>query len=44
MSEPGAVVRRVFIEGYVQGVGYRYFARRVALNHFTRREDGEARR
>jgi len=31
MSEPGAVVRRVFIEGYVQGVGYRYFARRVAL-------------
>jgi acylphosphatase len=33
MSEYGALVRRVLIEGYVQGVGYRYFARRVAQRH-----------
>jgi acylphosphatase len=33
MSEQGALVRRVFVEGYVQGVGYRYFAYRVAQRH-----------
>ncbi|HEY1863042.1 MAG TPA: acylphosphatase [Roseiarcus sp.] len=31
MAETGAVVRRVVVEGYVQGVGYREFTRRAAL-------------
>ena len=31
MAETGAIVRRVIVEGYVQGVGYREFTRRAAL-------------
>jgi len=31
MTETGAIVRRVFVDGYVQGVGYREFTRRAAL-------------
>jgi acylphosphatase len=31
MTESGAIVRRVLVEGYVQGVGYREFTRRAAL-------------
>jgi acylphosphatase len=31
MTETGAIVRRVVVEGYVQGVGYREFTRRSAL-------------
>ncbi|HZZ23254.1 MAG TPA: acylphosphatase [Roseiarcus sp.] len=31
MSETGAIVRRILIDGYVQGVGYREFTRRAAL-------------
>ena len=31
MTETGAIVRRVVVEGYVQGVGYREFTRRTAL-------------
>jgi acylphosphatase len=31
MTETGAIVRRVLVEGYVQGVGYREFTRRAAL-------------
>jgi acylphosphatase len=31
MTETGAIVRRVVVEGYVQGVGYREFTRRAAL-------------
>ena len=31
MTETGAVVRRVLVDGYVQGVGYREFTRRAAL-------------
>ena len=31
MTETGAVVCRVVVEGYVQGVGYREFTRRAAL-------------
>src|ERR1700744_3124551 len=31
MTETGAIVRRVVVEGYVQGVGYRGFTRRAAL-------------
>ena len=31
MPETGAIVRRVVIEGCVQGVGYREFTRRAAL-------------
>ena len=31
MTERGAIVRRVVVEGYVQGVGYREFTRRAAL-------------
>ncbi len=31
MTETGAIVRRVVVEGYVQGVGYREFTRRMAL-------------
>lgn len=32
MPEDTNLVRRVVIEGYVQGVGYRHFARRAALS------------
>jgi acylphosphatase len=31
MTETGAIVRRVVVEGYVQGVGYREFTRLAAL-------------
>ncbi|MGH6797324.1 MAG: acylphosphatase [Roseiarcus sp.] len=31
MTETGAIVRRVVVEGSVQGVGYREFTRRAAL-------------
>jgi acylphosphatase len=31
MTETGAIVRRVLVEGSVQGVGYREFTRRAAL-------------
>jgi acylphosphatase len=31
MSEPGELVWRIVVEGHVQGVGYRHFARRIAL-------------
>lgn len=31
MTETGAIVRSVLVEGYVQGVGYREFALRAAL-------------
>jgi acylphosphatase len=31
MTETGAIVRRVFVDGAVQGVGYREFTRRAAL-------------
>jgi acylphosphatase len=31
MTETGAIVRRVVVEGCVQGVGYREFTRRAAL-------------
>ena len=31
MTETGAIVRYVVVEGYVQGVGYREFTRRAAL-------------
>jgi acylphosphatase len=31
MIETGAIVRRVVVEGAVQGVGYREFTRRAAL-------------
>jgi acylphosphatase len=31
MTETGAIVRRVVVEGYVQGVGYREFTRRAAV-------------
>ena len=31
MTETGAIVRRVMVEGHVQGVGYREFTRRAAL-------------
>jgi acylphosphatase len=31
MAETGALVRRVVVEGCVQGVGYREFTRRAAL-------------
>ena len=31
MTETGAIVRHVVVEGYVQGVGYREFTRRAAL-------------
>ena len=31
MTETGATVRRVVVEGSVQGVGYREFTRRAAL-------------
>ena len=31
MAETGAIVRRVLVDGHVQGVGYREFTRRVAL-------------
>ena len=31
MTETGAIVRRVLVDGYVQGVGYREFTRRAAL-------------
>jgi acylphosphatase len=30
MTETGAIARRVVVEGYVQGVGYREFTRRAA--------------
>jgi acylphosphatase len=32
VTEPGAVVRRVLVDGAVQGVGYREFTRRAALS------------
>ena len=31
MAETGAIVRRVLVDGHVQGVGYREFTRRAAL-------------
>jgi acylphosphatase len=31
MTETGAIVRRVLVDGAVQGVGYREFVRRAAL-------------
>ena len=31
MNETGAIVRRVLVDGSVQGVGYREFTRRAAL-------------
>ena len=31
MTEPGAIVRRILVDGAVQGVGYREFTRRAAL-------------
>ena len=31
MTESCTIVRRVVVEGYVQGVGYREFTRRAAL-------------
>jgi acylphosphatase len=31
MTESDTIVRRVVVEGYVQGVGYREFTRRAAL-------------
>ncbi len=31
MPESGNLVRRVIVEGFVQGVGYRHFVRRAAL-------------
>ena len=31
MTETGAIVRRVVVEGSVQGVGYREFTRRAAV-------------
>ena len=31
MTETGAIVRRVLVDGSVQGVGYREFTRRAAL-------------
>ncbi len=31
MTETGAIVRRVLVDGAVQGVGYREFTRRAAL-------------
>ena len=31
MTETGAIVRSVLVEGHVQGVGYREFVRRAAL-------------
>ena len=32
MTDTGAIVRRVLVDGSVQGVGYREFTRRAALN------------
>jgi acylphosphatase len=32
VSETGAIVRRVLVDGAVQGVGYREFTRRAALS------------
>ncbi|HEY6520343.1 MAG TPA: acylphosphatase [Roseiarcus sp.] len=31
MTETGAIIRRVLVDGHVQGVGYREFTRRAAL-------------
>ena len=31
MAEEGTLIRRVVVEGYVQGVGYREFTRRAAM-------------
>jgi len=33
MTETGAIVRCILVEGHVQGVGYREFTRRAALRH-----------
>jgi acylphosphatase len=32
VTETGAIVRRVLVDGHVQGVGYREFPRRTALS------------
>ncbi len=32
MTDTGAILRRVLVDGAVQGVGYREFTRRAALN------------
>jgi acylphosphatase len=32
VTETGAIVRHVLVDGHVQGVGYREFTRRGALN------------
>jgi acylphosphatase len=32
VTETGAIVRRVLVDGHVQGVGYREFTRRAALS------------
>jgi len=31
MSRPRVIARRYFVRGHVQGVGYRYFAQRAAV-------------
>src|ERR1700730_7546141 len=33
MTQTGAIVRSILVEGHVQGVGYREFTRRAALRH-----------
>jgi acylphosphatase len=33
MTETGAIVRSILVEGHVQGVGYREFTCRAALRH-----------
>jgi acylphosphatase len=36
LSSPGMVARRFIISGFVQGVGYRFFAMRAAARHQMR--------